>query len=378
MTRAPRSLRQTTPPARAMAVVPAAWRGAVLDLEQWLLRARERVERAEAALIGDTGEIAGRLQPLISELEGALLPMWLRTVYDISPAWDALPPPTRSAAVAWARHRLHPLLLPATLLAHAWNWSSARGGTADHAQLHLLHSGRDDGRTAWGRLVNRLASHLPPMAARVRRDQHLAAAMAQLLAREDRQALLAVAVGCGSAQELVELARLSPQCSRLHLVLVDENPAALNWCRARIRRLHSTGVLPPSVRVRTLEAAPDRLGEPRLVPQPGQSADPLGAAADLVYARGLLDRTDDRRARFALRAMVHRVRPGGLVIAAATAPHPSQRMLAELFDWRVHARTTEGLRTLGRSISAMAGPAVRVWAQEEPRELNRFLVMQRR
>jgi SAM-dependent methyltransferase len=154
---------------------------------------------------------------------------------------------------------------------------------------------------------------------------------ARLLAEEHRRhgRLRLLDVACGGARYTRDFLEGLPDAGDVEVTLVDQDPAALAFCR-------TVSLAPWADRLTTLSLPVTRLAE----------AVPAGAF-DVVLSAGLFDYLDDGPARALLAHMAALTAPGGLTVVANFHPgDPSRAVKDWLVDWPLVFRDEAALASL--------------------------------
>ncbi len=223
-------------------------------------------------------------------------------------------------------------------LARGWMQYQARtkprGYAGDYELLSRMYENRrcDD---PLGRLFDRyFQNEAAPRAVR-NRMRMMAEWIVEAVATSDRPRRIAF-VGSAFGLEVRDaLLRLdSDQRRRLHVVLLDLDPAAIEIAR---------GHLAPLLAAEQLTAAATNLFR---LPQRPREAAALDNS-DLIFCPGLLDYLDDAVAGAFLRCLHGRLRPGGRLTAFQFAPHSSTRAYMEwLGNWYLLYRNAAQFREM--------------------------------
>lgn len=138
--------------------------------------------------------------------------------------------------------------------------------------------------------------------------------------RRNRGPLSVLDLGCGGARHLWDFLTRLPRSAAIDVTLVDQDPAALAYCRQR-----ATLDAPNSSGVQLLYVCGQLPDLPRL----------LGPTRyDVIIAADLLDYLDDLSAAALLRDLAARLAPRGLIALANVHPADPSRLAKDwLVDW---------------------------------------------
>jgi len=196
---------------------------------------------------------------------------------------------------------------------------------ADHVGAHPLGA-------AFDRFFQAQAA---PHAVR-NRTSLIAAAVAGFIERHSAGQIRVVSVGSGPALDLLQACRrlTPPQRQRLQLVLLDLDPAALDYARAQ---------LAPPLEPSQLQLVRENLFR---LAQAGRRGDCLDGA-DVLVCSGLFDYLDDAAAAALLARFWQALRPAGEAWVFNFAPHnPSRAYMEWIGNWYLIYRTAEQMRAV--------------------------------
>jgi hypothetical protein len=226
------------------------------------------------------------------------------------------------------------------LLSRGWLLNQARtkprGYAGDHEMLARIYENRvcDD---PMGRLLDRyFQSQAAPQAVRHRMamiSDWIVAAAAD--AGPVRVAVVGSAFGLDVRDALVRLDEGARR--RIHVTLLDVDPAAIDFAREQLRSL---------ITPEKLTAVSTNLF--RLPERPAVEKALRGAG--LIFCPGIFDYLDDEAARAMLRCLYRQVGPGGQLIVFQFAPQNPTRAYMEWFgNWYLTYRDQAGF---GRLVEA--------------------------
>jgi extracellular factor (EF) 3-hydroxypalmitic acid methyl ester biosynthesis protein len=174
-----------------------------------------------------------------------------------------------------------------------------------------------------------------PQAVRSRTEE-TAAAMAAHCIEHDATDYRVVSVGSGPARDVLQAVGVLPpdRRGRLHVTLMDLDPEALDFARARLDPL-----LPPG----SLGCVRENLYR---LPQTPRMQEHL-ERADFLVCSGLFDYLDDATAAAMLGLFWRQLAPGGLLLAGNFAPHnPTRAYMEWIGNWYLTYRTADEMQRL--------------------------------
>jgi extracellular factor (EF) 3-hydroxypalmitic acid methyl ester biosynthesis protein len=220
-----------------------------------------------------------------------------------------------------------------------------RGYAGDSEMMRMIYENRPVGRYLFNQLVH-LHPVAHPGAEAVRSRRRLVpAALLEVLARRDGEAPFRIfSVAAGPAWELRDVFRSARDAARIEVVLLDQDPDALDLARVGVAQLekelgHPIRVQYVADSVRTMlrgQGLAERVGR-----------------FDFIYSMGLFDYLTPPVARAVLARLFELLRPGGaLVVGNYHARNPSRLYMEYWLDWRLYHRTEATLLELADDLPA--------------------------
>lgn len=220
-----------------------------------------------------------------------------------------------------------------------------RGYAGDAEMMELLYENRWAGRTLFSKLLHKHAVEQPAAQAVRNRRQLIARQLTDRWSEAGGQGgapVRALSVACGPAWELRDLFQVPQDAERLHLTLLDQDPAALDCARACVaEREAALGRALPVAYVE--DSVRTMLRTPRIAERFGHF--------DFIYSMGLFDYLTPPVARAVVTRLFELLAPGGrLVVGNYHVDNPSRWYMAYWLDWTLYYRTEEELLALASKL----------------------------
>ncbi|MGD9953293.1 MAG: class I SAM-dependent methyltransferase [Burkholderiales bacterium] len=226
-------------------------------------------------------------------------------------------------------------LLEAPLWRQAY--AKPRGYPGDYVVMDHIYRGVQDGATRFGRVAHALGVQIGQFV--VQRKNYVARAIrGALLQSEDGVVPRIASLGCGPAQELVEVVESGTLRGRAaRFVLVDQDAEALRHAGVRIAEAQ---MMRDDARAADVELRHHSVLRLLREDDPAQ----LLGSPDLIYSAGLFDYFSDRTCRVLTQRLNAALRPGGLLLLGNMKAATDMIWPLELIaDWSLRYRSAEAV-----------------------------------
>lgn len=238
---------------------------------------------------------------------------------------------------------LHPFLLLSPFVKRAY--SKPLGYPGDYEMMRMLYEDHDQGKTLFGRLINRYCCQLSPARSVMGRVPHMLGKINRKLGRAsgNRETVSIMSIGSGPAKEIQELIRSNPKSDRCHLTMIDTEWEALQYCRAKIERLKE--VTQSRIRINYLNKSIHQL-----IHHP-HTFDLL-TGQDLIYVMGLFDYLPFHISKHLIQ-WLYRLLPeeGELIIGNLDVSNEARYFMEYGAEWYVLYRTPQELIQMVEGVS---------------------------
>ncbi len=224
------------------------------------------------------------------------------------------------------------------------------GYPGDFILMNAFYAQRLEGETAYGKLLHRLITRFPLAACVIPRMEMLAEAIAHAVAKAEQshrsrdEPVRIASLGSGPAREVETFLRAHSPTHPLHVVLIDQDEAALSYAYNQVYPLIAQ--LDNGSRVECLHIAfAQLLKDPTVL-------DGL-PRQDLVYSAGLVDYLADPIANQIFSMLYAQLRPGGTLVVGNMADNPGIGWLPEfLLDWTLLYRSEQEMKAFADHLDA--------------------------
>ncbi len=224
-----------------------------------------------------------------------------------------------------------------------------RGYAGDAEMMRLIYENGWTGTTTFGRVLHKYAVELQGAEAVRSRRRLVPRVLRETAARLAREGepFRFLSLASGPAWELQDVFLAPADAARHEVVLLDQDPHALEAARQLLARLEAERGIRPRVRyvtdsVRTMLRTRDLAAR-------------LGGGFHFVYSMGLFDYLTPPVARAVLAQAWDLLLPGGtLLVGNYHVDHPSRTYMEYWLDWPLYCRTEEGFRELALGLPGAA------------------------
>lgn len=270
------------------------------------------------------------------------------------------------------RVTIHPLLLSSPFIQRAY--TKPLGYAGDYGLMVMFYEYKDLGNDLFEKFMHRFACNEPAAVANKNRVEHLAERLNVIYddfckVQPAGSTFKISTIACGPAKEIelfLALVKLNPNYP-VHVVLIDQEPNALEYAQGRLRQLN----LPANLVKYTLLAEDAVLGIIKKRPFCGYIKD-----SNCIVSAGLFDYLSDRVAEKLIAEFYELLKTGGqIIVGNVSKGNPDRFSMEYVMEWQLILRDAHDLSKLCK----------KEWQEErqfkvvsEVLGLNLFLEIQKR
>ena len=316
-----------------------AFKGWLFDLRLHLETAKQFLDLEEKALA--TADLYTKQRArldLLDALAPEIIARMDRAGQELHALVNGLDPAAHESHRRLLKLRLVPLLGESPFLRRAFE--KPLGYAGDFEMMNMLYRDHAEGATLFGQALNLWATQAPVAKANINRLSFIVSCLREAVSGAEGR-LKVTSIGCGPAQELVDLLESSPELGpRLEVALIDQGEDAITFCERTLGPLAArTGA--------KVKFHRESIRRFLTVREAGRTF----GHRHFIYSGGLFDYLGDRGYKVLMQVLYDALLPGGRLLLGNVAAHNPSRWAMEYFvDWVVIHRTQEELKALAAAL----------------------------